>query len=476
MQSLDKALYLCPIFPMNRSMRRKSPNLAGMALGVAAALFGATAAAEPPGAATPPLHFADYDAELRLTDGRVDTERMTQRLKTLGVTKYYWLVWHAATDWEDLKVFLPKAKAARIEVWVYLVPPSEGPPGGYPASEPFKLDYLRWAQEIAQLSVQHTNLTGWVIDDFYANHTFFTPDYVRKMQARAKGINPRLGFLPLMYFPEITRQFVDSYGRIIDGVVVAYPQDREEILHARRILNGESSSLPGQFSCPGNTATQPGDFISASIPARVQATNHVVIRFEEQDDFAGATAGYHFKQLTIDGAAAWEQDVAGGTAGWHHIEVNAAPQVQGKTNVTLAFRLLDKKGVSNFGVRWRIKNLRTEGLQTLATLEETERWKVAQRGPFEAGFGPTSPKSESLVHVPFIVMTAASVEEFRLRHGDPASAGRIADWLKMSLQCWREGQCDGVVTYCLDKRPESPVFPLAQELFRKFNPKNSAGP
>jgi hypothetical protein len=98
MQSLDKALYLCPIFPMNRSMRRKSPNLAGMALGVAAALFGATAAAEPPGAATPPLHFADYDAELRLPIGRVDTERMIQRLKALGVTKYYWLVWHAATS------------------------------------------------------------------------------------------------------------------------------------------------------------------------------------------------------------------------------------------------------------------------------------------------------------------------------------------------------------------------------------------
>ena len=71
----------------------------------------------------------------------------------------------------------------------------------------------------------------------------------------------------------------------------------------------------------------------------------------------------------------------------------------------------------------------------------------------------------------FIVMTAGSADEFRLRHGDPASPERIADWLRMSLQAWRDGQCDGVVTYCLDKRPESRVFPLAQKLFGEFRTK-----
>ena len=55
------------------------------------------------------FHLADYDAELRKPDGRVDTEAMVGRLKELGVTKYYWLVWHAPTDWDDLRTFLPKA-------------------------------------------------------------------------------------------------------------------------------------------------------------------------------------------------------------------------------------------------------------------------------------------------------------------------------------------------------------------------------
>jgi hypothetical protein len=135
-----------------------------------------------------PLHFADYDSEPRRADGHVDGDALLSRLKELHVTTYYWLVWHARTDWDDLKLFLPKAAEANIEVWVYLVPPTESPPKeGDLYSEPFRLDYGRWAEEIARLSLQHTNLTAWVIDDFYANHEFFTPAAVRDMQKRAKG-------------------------------------------------------------------------------------------------------------------------------------------------------------------------------------------------------------------------------------------------------------------------------------------------
>jgi hypothetical protein len=65
-------------------------------------------------------------------------------------------------------------------------------------------------------------------------------------------------------------------------------------------------------------------------------------------------------------------------------------------------------------------------------------------------------------------MTAGDAQEFRQRHGDPASPERIADWLRMSLQAWRDGRCDRVVTYCLDKSPQSMTLPLAQKLFREF--------
>jgi len=414
-------------------------------------------------------HLADYNSELRRADGGVDADAMVTRLKELGVTTYYWLVWHARTDWDDLKLFLPKAAAAGIDVWVYLVPPSESPPQyGGQYSEPFRLDYGRWAEEIARLSLKHPNLTAWVIDDFYANHQLFTPQYLRKIQVRSKQINPRLAFLPLMYFDEIQPKFAEDYREVIDGVVVAYLQDREEIDRAWAILNDADVAPPGEIDYPWNAPSRAGDFAMAGQSAKVLPADRYVVQFRELDNFTGPTTGYHFKQLLVDGAAVWEEDVAGGTAGWHDVAVDVTKQVRGKTSVTVALRLLDKKGVSNFGVRWRLGQLRAQGLQLAADLGEPQKWHLSRQGAFETGFGVAAKTGQRRFHIPFLSMTAAVEYEFRQRHGEPATPERMAEWLRMSLQAWKDGKCDGVVTYCLDKRPQSRTFPLVQELFREY--------
>ncbi len=414
-------------------------------------------------------HLADYDSELRRPDGRVDIDAMVTRLKELGVTTYYWLCWHASTDWDDLKGFLPKAAQMGVEVWVYLVPPSESPPKYADRySEPFRLDYQRWAEEIARLSLQYSNLTAWVIDDFYANRQFFTPVYLREMQARAKRLNSRLAFLPLMYFDEIQPKFVADYREVIDGVVVAYLQDRDEIERTWAVLNDADLAQPSELSYPPDTPSKPGDFVAARQSAHALPADRYVLTFRERDTFTGPTAGYHFKQLLADGAIVWEQDVAGGPAGWRTITVDLTERVRGKTEVTLAFRLFDKKGVSNFGVRWRLRDLHVESLRLGANLNEPQKWKVDRQGAFEAGFGSVVKPGQRRFHIPFISMTAGDAGEFRQRHGDPATPERIAEYLRMSLQAWRDGKCDGVVTYCLDKRPQSKAFPLAQELFHEF--------
>jgi hypothetical protein len=414
-------------------------------------------------------HFADYDSEPRRPDGHVDGNALLTRLKELHVTTYYWLVWHVRTDWDDLKLFLPKAAQANIQVWVYLVPPTESAPKyGDLYCEPFRLDYGRWAEEIARLSLQHTNLTAWVIDDFYANHEFFTPAVIQDLQHRAKGINPRLAFLPLMYFGEIRRAFVQDYREVIDGVVVAYPQGREDIDQAWAILNDAAVVLPGELSYPSSTQSQPGDFVRASQFATVGPGGRQWLRFRERDDFTAATLGYHFKQLLVNDTVVWEADVAGGTNAWGEIMVDVTTAARGRTNLTLAFRLLDKQGVSNFGVRWQVKDLKAEGLALTAGLDQPQKWQVTQRGAFESGFGDRIKPPARQFHVPFIVMPAGDVGEFRLRHGDPASPERIAEWLKFCLQAWREGKCDGVVTYCLDKQPGSRIFDLARDLFGQY--------
>jgi hypothetical protein len=419
-------------------------------------------------------HLADYNAELRRADGRVDTDAMVMRLKDLGVTTYYWLIWHAPTDWDDLKLFLPKAREAGIEVWVYLVPPSEGPP-----SEPFRLDYPRWAEEIARLSLKHANLTAWVIDDFYANRKLFTPAYLREFQTRSKRVNPRLAFLPLMYPDEVQPQFVEDYREVIDGVVVAYLQDHDEIEWLRAVLDDAVVFAPLELSYPAATASHPGDFAMASQSVRVLPAQRYLVRFREHDDFTGETAGYHFKQLLLDGAVVWEEDVAGGPArSWssrgREIAVDVTRNVRDKTSVSLAFRLVDRKAVSNFGVQWRVSEFRPEGLQPAADVGETQQWKVSRQGAFAAGFGDSAKAGRRRFQVPFISMVAADAHEFRLRHGDPAAPERIAGQLRVSLQAWRDGKCDGVVTYCLDKRPQSQTFPHAQKLFREFKAPGSA--
>lgn len=410
--------------------------------------------------------LADYDAEVRLPNGHVDADAMVKRLKELGVNTYYWLIWHAATDWDDLKVFLPKASRAGIDVWVYLVPPTES---RSQYSEPFRMDYARWAEEIARLSLQHRNLKAWVIDDFCDNHKFFTPAYLQKIRARAKAVNPRLAFLPLLYFRDVRPKFVEDYRGLIDGVVVAYLQDREEIERTWAVLNDAAPPLTSELTYPWDKPSQAGDYAMASQSAKVLPADRYEVRFQERDDFTGSTAGCHFKQLLIDGHVVWEEDVAGGSNGFQKVTVDVSRQVRGKTNVTLAFRLVDKKAVYNFGVHWRVAELRAENLQPADDLSHPEKWQVSRQGAFQSGFGPPVKIAERRFHIPFISMTAANETDFRMRHGDPATPERIAGLLRVSLQAWRDGKCDGVVTYGLYKhQPQSPVFRALQKVFHEI--------
>ncbi len=411
-------------------------------------------------------HLADYDSEPRGADGRVDREALLARLKQLGVTTYYWLIWHAPTDWDDLKLFLPQARAAGINIWVYLVPPTESPPiYGHLYSEPFRLDYQRWAEEIARLSLEHPNLTAWVIDDFYANHEFFTPDVIQQMQQAAKPINPRLAFLPLMYFDELRTSFVADYREVIDGVVVAYLHDREEIDWAWAILNDAEVCEPGELSFPWNTPSQTGDFCRATQTAEVLPADKHVVRFRERDDFTAQTCGYHFKQLLVDDTVVWQQDVAEGTPAWQPIEVDVSRYVQGKSAVRLSFQLKDERGVSNFGVRWRIDQLAADGLRLAGDVNEPSAWQSTSQGAFASGFGSQRKVGQRRFHIPLISMTAATVGDYRTRHGEPATPQAVADLLRVSFGAWHDGKCDGVVTYCLDKGPDSLTFPVVQQAF-----------
>lgn len=164
-----------------------------------------------------------YEPELR-PDGQrhINTPRMIEALSRLNVNTYVFPVTPVATNWPDLRTeFLPAARAADIDVWVLIYPPTQ------PAccSAPYNTNYTRWAEEIAEASAAHSNLTAWTIDDFAYDLRTFTPTQVRRLQSIAKAINPALALVPTVYFPQITSSFATTYGPLVDGVKLPFRDD-----------------------------------------------------------------------------------------------------------------------------------------------------------------------------------------------------------------------------------------------------------
>ena len=400
----------------------------------------------------PPM-LGDYNKEIRertpRSDGirHVDTPATIARLRDAHVTTYFYLVMHAASDWDDLqREFLPAAERAGIDVWVYLVPPSEC------CSKPYGTDFVRWAEEVAQLSQRHRNLKGWAMDDFSSNLTTFTPEYTRTLRSAARRINPNLRFFPVLYHDDYGDEFLASYAPHFDGAIFPYTIDFDkadavdealkridarldrfgldlvlmvystkmsvaeyppsaayvgdalrtglEAMRRGEILGVTTYAMDKEFvkeqcgfanhlnlAVPSEVPTKTGDFVSAGQTIRLDpSAGRYQVRFFEQDSYPVATAGYHFKQLLIDEQIVWDQDVASDDAlAWVERTFDLTPHVKGKSSAVLTFRLYDKKGVSNFGIRVSVAGVEATGF-TVDNPDFTNDagWKFAQQGPGSA--------------------------------------------------------------------------------------------
>jgi hypothetical protein len=171
--------------------------------------------------------FGTYDREPRGSDGRVDVDRLISELVEIRANTYNFLIWRRSTDWEDLKRFLPLARKKNIMVWVTLVPPTESPPHAGQYSEPFRLDYERWAVEIAKLSKKHRNLVAFSIDDFTHNLAFYTPQRMRQILNNAHEINPKLAFVPCLYYRAV-KQIARDYEGLFDGILFPYRHESDK--------------------------------------------------------------------------------------------------------------------------------------------------------------------------------------------------------------------------------------------------------
>jgi hypothetical protein len=166
---------------------------------------------------------ATYCRAPRKADNRVDVDLLIAQLVELHANTYSFCIHSYATDWDDLKLILPAARAKGIRVWGSVVPPSESPPRLKMYAEPFRLDYVRWAEEFAKLSLQEPNLVAWSIDDFTHNlKETYTPACVKRMMDASHRINPKLAFVPCCYFPTIKPAFTTNYCQFLDGILFPY--------------------------------------------------------------------------------------------------------------------------------------------------------------------------------------------------------------------------------------------------------------
>src|ERR1035438_3033612 len=110
-------------------------------------------------------------------------------------------------DWTGIIDALSKAKMTGQSIWISLLPPSQTPPicptNNY--SEPYRLDFISWAKEIANLSLRYSNLTGYTIEDLQENLNlgYIRQTYIDSMIVTSKSINTRLQFittLPNIYY------------------------------------------------------------------------------------------------------------------------------------------------------------------------------------------------------------------------------------------------------------------------------------
>jgi hypothetical protein len=166
-----------------------------------------------------------YSTPPRLANGRVDCKALIDQLLDIHANCYSFAIHREATDWDDLKIFLPMARAKHLRVWASLVPPSESPPRTKTYSEPFRLNYERWANEFAKLSLQETNFVAWSIDDFPYNVKFFTPEKMKGILDGAHAINPKFAFVPCVYYKQLTPTFIKQYIPLFDGILFPYRND-----------------------------------------------------------------------------------------------------------------------------------------------------------------------------------------------------------------------------------------------------------
>ena len=416
-------------------------------------------------------------AEVRDRDERIDVNRTIDALEKLGVNTFYYLVWQNAHDWDDLPAFADAAREKNIEVWVYIVPWSETPPHkqhGWGFSEPFKNDYMTWAQEIARLSLKHPNIVGYVIDDFYDNtheEDRFTPNFVRRMVGAARRINPKIKFFPMMYFQTPWAEFTSRFASIVDGVVICYPKSEGGIRNANTYLRDKRHGPSAIVSLTRKKGAARGDGATISTSFNITDPDNAEISFycDVTDDIDQDTSLQEVR-VRIDGKTVWQAPTEGRQRdGVVNIDLSQFVHRRGKVRMDLEV-LTIRTGVPELlPVVVRFDDIRVYGAGDDPAHFLTDfPMKDQPRGKFDVTLAPGS-RGGGKFDIPVVLMPTGEGEQYQKRYDSPGTPQAVAGKLRLSLDMLKAGLADGVVCYRTPLNPNAPMFQAVRREFDEFS-------
>jgi hypothetical protein len=93
------------------------------------------------------------------------------------------------------------------------------------------------------------------------------------------------------------------------------------------------------------------------------ATKRTVSFWHQDNRRSGNPAGYHVKQLLLNGKVVWERDVTADQDAWQQTTIDLTAKLAGATSAALQWRPYERKGVGNSFVDVRVDDIAATGMQ-----------------------------------------------------------------------------------------------------------------
>jgi hypothetical protein len=411
--------------------------------------------------------LGDYGSPLYRTDDPspvpvIDAVATIRALQSANVNTYAYLIYPGPTadprvsraQLQQLPDFARRAEVAGIDVFVYLVPPTEAAEQAY---QPFGWDYVAWFDHIGRLATQMPSVKGVILDDFGGNLQsrpslgfHFTPRYVEKMTAAARRHAPALSFLPVLYHHDLVGRYavLSDYRHLVQGVVFPYfgysdgrrvrgnTRDATKAyvqgLEASDVLRCPSAGGCRQIVFPA----RPGDdrttdsavLTTAVVPL---ANQRRVVSVPVHDDAGSSARASYRVQVVVDGTTVGTVNRG---AGWNQRVFDITAATANTNGAVVQLRVTRPSGGSRDPLTVQLGEPTVRGMTTDAQLTRPARTSAGVR---------SSPITDlPLIYMPYAIPLSAE-------QGHGASPAYFASVLQQMDALRREGRLDGSLVFKL---------------------------